>query len=68
MKDNEWKRASACPPGVNPVCAEVRIDPNGSVQMRNSQDGDDALILTFTHQEWEAFLDGVKAGEFDLPD
>ena len=26
------------------------------------------VLLEFTHPEWAAFLLGVKAGEFDLPD
>lgn len=25
-------------------------------------------VLTFTRPEWEAFVAGVRAGEFDLPD
>ena len=25
-------------------------------------------MLTFTHPEWQAFLKGVRAGEFELPE
>lgn len=44
-------------------CVEVKL-ANGSILVRHS-------LLTqnqiqFTSSEWEAFLEGVKAGEFDL--
>jgi hypothetical protein len=32
--------------------------------MRDSKDPN-SPVLTFTHQEWAAFLDGAKRGEFD---
>jgi hypothetical protein len=36
------------------------------VALRDSKDPD-GPILTFTPDEWDAFLRGAKAGRFDLP-
>jgi hypothetical protein len=38
----------------------------GHVAMRTA--GDDDTVLVFTPAEWDAFVLGVKDGEFDLPD
>jgi hypothetical protein len=46
-------------------CVEVCIAHN-LVHVRDSKDPGKA-ILSFTHQEWQAFLAGVRLGEFDLP-
>jgi hypothetical protein len=35
--------------------------------MRDTKDPD-GPVLAFTAAEWEAFVAGVKDGEFDLPD
>jgi hypothetical protein len=35
------------------------------VAVRDSKDTE-GPVLAFTPDEWEAFIDGVKAGEFDL--
>jgi hypothetical protein len=42
------------------ACVEVA----GS-RVRDSKDRDGA-VLNFTPDEWQAFIAGVKAGEFDL--
>jgi Domain of unknown function (DUF397) len=47
-------------------CAEVAFLPDGRVAMRDSKQPH-AGALVFTPAEWRAFLDGVRAGEFDLP-
>lgn len=46
-------------------CVAVKIDEE-KVQVRDSKDPSDTT-LTFSHEEWEAFIEGVKVGEFDLP-
>lgn len=46
-------------------CVEVRVLED-NVQVRNSKEKPGAF-LTFTHDEWYAFLSGVRLGEFDLP-
>lgn len=55
-----WRTASACGGGG---CVEVAaID--GSVAVRDSKDPQ-SPILTFTRDEWIAFADGLRRGEFD---
>jgi len=44
--------------------AELATLPDGSIALRNSRDRD-GLALVYTQAEVEAFIDGVKAGEFD---
>lgn len=39
--------------------------PNGYRAIRDSKQGDDGPVLIFTPGEWDAFIKGVKAGEFD---
>jgi hypothetical protein len=46
-------------------CLEVRLD-DGRIQVRDSKDPGGA-VLTFTPDEWVAFVAGAKDGEFDLP-
>ena len=53
---------------ANAGCVEVGRTPGGGpvVAVRNSR-MQDGPHLTFTSAEWEAFLLGVKDGEFDIP-
>jgi hypothetical protein len=45
-------------------CVEVAVNLPGIVAVRDSKDRDgDALV--FTDVGWDAFLAGVRAGEFD---
>ena len=46
-------------------CVEVAGNLPGIVALRDTKDPD-GTILVFTHAEWSAFIDGVRAGEFDL--
>lgn len=61
----EFKISSYCTYGN---CVEVGTALDGSVIVRVRGDGDRIGSVTFTREEWAAFLKGVKAGEFDLPD
>ena len=47
-------------------CVEVGQLQGGSVAVRDTKDPERATALTFTRDEWDAFVMGVKAGEFDL--
>lgn len=38
------------------------------VAVRDSKLGDRSPLLFFTPHEWKAFIQGVKQGEFDLPE
>lgn len=55
-------RSSACTSGS---CVEVHIGTQ-IVFVRDSKDTSDTT-LRFTHEEWDAFVSGVKADEFALP-
>jgi hypothetical protein len=47
-------------------CVEVAADESG-VHVRDSKDRNGAM-LSFTDHEWRVFAEGMKRGEFDLPD
>jgi uncharacterized protein DUF397 len=49
---------------ANGNCVEVASLPRGEVGVRNSRDSG-GPVLTFTPDEWRAFLGGVRNGEFD---
>ena len=46
-------------------CVEVGCSPDGTVLVRDTKDSS-RHALTFTNDEWDAFVAGVKAGEFDF--
>lgn len=46
------------------ACVEIGVR-DGLIRVRDSKDRDGGE-LTFNADEWDAFLRGVKAGEFDL--
>lgn len=77
LVNEEWKISSFC---ESNACVEVswrtssrRQIENGCVQpaqvdevmlVRDSKNPD-GPVLTFTRDEWDAFVAGVRAGEFD---
>jgi predicted secreted Zn-dependent protease len=57
-----FHRSSACADGN---CVEVAALPSDEIIVRDSKDTrPDAPRLTFTAAEWDAFVEGVAAGEF----
>ena len=48
----------------NSNCVEVADAPGGQVAVRNSKRPELGHLL-FTPDEWQAFVGGVKLGEFD---
>ena len=60
----DYKTSSFCSLGD---CVEVGLLPGGSVTVRDTKDPQRRTELTFTRDEWDAFVKGVKNGEFDLP-
>jgi Domain of unknown function (DUF397) len=60
--DARWVRSSLSFSNSN--CVEVASLPDGSVSVRRSQDPE-GPVLRFTGAEWQAFLGGVREGEFD---
>jgi hypothetical protein len=56
-----WRKSSYC--GTN-ACVEVAATDTGAL-MRDSK-LDDSPILAFDHHTWRGFLEGVRAGDYDL--
>jgi hypothetical protein len=48
----------------NGNCVEVASLPGDEIGVRNSRDPD-GPVLTFTPDEWDAFVGGARLGEFD---
>jgi hypothetical protein len=59
--DLGWRRASRC---GNSSCVEVAMRGD-EIALRDSK-LPDSPVLTYTRDEWRAFVAGVKDGEFDL--
>jgi Domain of unknown function (DUF397) len=58
-----WRRASFCASGE---CVEVSFRGD-LIRVRGTNDYQTPnRVLTYTRDEWGAFIAGVKAGEFDL--
>jgi hypothetical protein len=57
-----WRKSSRS--GTN-GCVEVALD-TAEVAVRDSKDRN-GPVLHFTAREWEAFLAGVRNGEFEQP-
>jgi hypothetical protein len=57
-----WRTSSFS--GNAGTCVEVAALPDGHIAVRNSNHPDEGVVL-FTHVEMNAWIHGVKAGEFD---
>ncbi|MET8339711.1 DUF397 domain-containing protein [Streptosporangium canum] len=57
-----WRKSSYT--GQTGNCVEVASLPSGGRAVRDSKDPDGPM-LRFTPDEWQAFINGVKDGEFD---
>jgi hypothetical protein len=60
--DTGWRKSSR---SQFNNCVEVCF-VGDDVPLRNSRDPD-GPVLVFTAPEWDAFVEGVKRGEFDRP-
>jgi hypothetical protein len=60
--DSTWVKSSLSFAQGN--CVEVSDQPGGTIGVRNSRDSK-GPVLRFTPDEWQAFLGGVRNGEFD---
>jgi len=54
-----WFRSSTC---ADKSCVEVASDDD-HIYVRDREDG---RVLWLTRDEWTAFLDGVRLGDFDV--
>jgi Domain of unknown function (DUF397) len=57
-----WRKSTL---SSNNGCVEVALDPT-EVAVRDSKDRN-GPVLYFNAYEWEAFLAGVRNGEFERP-
>ena len=57
-----WRKSGAC--NINSNCVEVAVRADG-VGVRDSKDPG-GPALEFTAAEWDAFLAGVRDGQFDV--
>lgn len=62
IKKDWYKSTASTNDGTH--CVETRIHDDGSVDVRNSRFPDGPLV-SFTREEWAAFLVGARRGEFD---
>ena len=62
MTGSTWVKSSLS--FANGNCVEVSDQPGGAVGVRNSRERE-GPVLRFTPDEWQAFLGGVRNGEFD---
>ena len=61
--DGAWRRSSFC--GSHGSCVEFYQFGDGVIGLRNKTNSHGYQMLC-SPEEWEAFIAGVKAGEFNL--
>lgn len=63
FSDEDFRVSSFTASGTS--CVAVAMG-DGLIGVRDSKNPDGPVLL-FNDKEWRAFLNGVKAGEFELP-
>jgi hypothetical protein len=58
-----WRKSSLSSGGDN--CVEVGFSDDGAVGVRDTKQHGEGPVLEFFPGEWEAFIAGVRQGEFD---
>jgi len=62
--DLTWRK-STFSNGHGGSCVEVADLPDGGRAVRDTKLGETSPVLRYTRSEWEAFLAGVRDGQFD---
>lgn len=62
MLTEEWQKSTRSGDGGN--CVEVRLSSD-MIQVRDTKDRS-KIPHAYSRDEWNAFLEGVRAGEFDI--
>jgi hypothetical protein len=62
ITEAQWRRSFKC--GSHGSCVEIAKLPEG-VAVRDGKAGEEGPVLRFTHEEWDAFVTGIRAGDFD---
>ena len=62
MEQNKWFKSTRS--GDNGACVEIRSQ-NDMILMRDSKDAT-GPVIRFTREEWQAFVTGVRDGQFDM--
>ena len=62
FEHSTWRTSTKC---ANGTCVEVAYGLD-AVALRDSKDRPGPMLI-FSPDEWQAFTDGVRRGEFDLP-
>jgi hypothetical protein len=65
MPEDRWIKSSLSYANCN--CVKIRTTADGQVAVRNSR-FPDVQLPPFTPDEWNAFVAGVHAGEFETSD
>jgi hypothetical protein len=66
FKGCEFKTSSFSNIDPVPYCVAVAKAADGTVGVKHSRNNNPEKVLVFTRAEWDAFVKGVKAGEFDV--
>ena len=64
IRDGQFRKSGSSDTGG---CVEVAALPGGGIRVRDSKN-QAGHVLAYTEHEWECFIVGAKAGEFDLPE
>lgn len=60
-----WRKPGTSP-GPN-TCVDVNPQPDGWVHVRDSKLGDASDVLRFDPEEWAAFIESARRGEYTFP-
>lgn len=63
LRSLKYRRSTFCTAGTCVEVAVLAVDGDVVVRDAKSQ-SDEAPVLRFTKDEWDAFIAGVQAGEF----